>query len=184
VSTSLCPLLLLLLLHAPHLLPVIALPGLVLTLDHWPATWSIVRAQFIVTGSTVLHFTHIHQCCACHAVLLCRCAALQDSWSAEEDAKLRQLHAQYGTSWSRISKCLKGRTSQQCRARWHQINNGRGRSGPPAGSSSGGSGKQQAVSQQQQQQALVVLRLSADGQHTDLHQYKFLITRSYNMQSV
>lgn len=72
----------------------------------------------------------------------------QDSWSPEEDAKLRQLHAQYGTSWSRISKCLKGRTSQQCRARWHQINNGRSRSGAPAGSSSGGSGKQQAVSQQ------------------------------------
>eukprot|EP00775_Hariotina_reticulata_P010348 gene10348-10505_t len=54
----------------------------------------------------------------------------RDSWSPEEDAKLRQLHAQYGTSWSRISKCLKGRTSQQCRARWHQINNGRGKSAP------------------------------------------------------
>ncbi|KAF6262542.1 Homeodomain-like protein [Scenedesmus sp. NREL 46B-D3] len=72
----------------------------------------------------------------------------RDSWSPEEDAKLRQLHAQYGTSWSRISKCLKGRTSQQCRARWHQINNGRSRPGQPAGSSSGGSGKQQVVSQQ------------------------------------
>lgn len=59
-----------------------------------------------------------------HVLPLCN----QDSWSLEEDAKLRQLHAQYGTSWSRISKCLKGRTSQQCRARWHQINNGRGSS--------------------------------------------------------
>lgn len=59
-------------------------------------------------------------------VLLWRCR-LQDSWSAEEDAKLRALHAQYGTSWSRISRCLKGRTSQQCRARWHQINNTRSR---------------------------------------------------------
>ncbi|WIA09263.1 hypothetical protein OEZ85_008671 [Tetradesmus obliquus] len=77
----------------------------------------------------------------------------RDSWSPEEDAKLRQLHAQYGTSWSRISKCLKGRTSQQCRARWHQINNGRSRSGAPAGSSSGGSGKQQAAGSKRSSQA-------------------------------
>jgi hypothetical protein len=83
---------------------------------------------------------------------------VQDSWSPEEDAKLRQLHAQYGTSWSRISKCLKGRTSQQCRARWHQINNGRSRSGQPAGSSSGGSGKQQAVSQQRLQPLAFLIR--------------------------
>lgn len=32
---------------------------------------------------------------------------------------------QYGTSWSRISKALKGRTSQQCRARWHQLQTSR-----------------------------------------------------------
>lgn len=60
------------------------------------------------------------------------CVLLQDGWTPEEDAKLRQLHAQYGTSWSRISKCLKGRTSQQCRARWHQINNGKGGSSKAA----------------------------------------------------
>jgi hypothetical protein len=76
----------------------------------------------------------------------------QDSWSPEEDAKLRQLHAQYGTSWSRISKNLKGRTSQQCRARWHQINNtrskscGSGGTGTPAAAAAGSSGGRQAVS--------------------------------------
>jgi hypothetical protein len=42
----------------------------------------------------------------------------KDSWRPEEDARLLELHAQHGTSWSRISQLLKGRTSQQCRARW------------------------------------------------------------------
>lgn len=89
-------------------------------------------------------------------VMLLLSPAPQDSWSAEEDAKLRQLHAQYGTSWSRISKNLKGRTSQQCRARWHQINNTRSKScgsggadAPvPAAAVAGGSsgGGRQAVS--------------------------------------
>lgn len=65
-------------------------------------------------------------------------AIKRDSWTPEEDAKLTQLHLQYGTSWSRISRLLKGRTSQQCRARWHQLHGGRaGRSG---GGGSGGNG--------------------------------------------
>lgn len=79
----------------------------------------------------------------------CHVFVLQDSWTAEEDAKLRQLHAQYGTSWSRISKNLKGRTSQQCRARWHQINNSRSKScgsggaaAPPAAAANSGSSRQ------------------------------------------
>lgn len=102
---------------------------------------------------------HAHACAPC-----CRysCPALllhcpQDSWSAEEDAKLRQLHAQYGTSWSRISKNLKGRTSQQCRARWHQINNTRSKScgsggagallaAVASGAGSSGGGRGQSVS--------------------------------------
>jgi myb proto-oncogene protein len=69
--------------------------------------------------------------------------AAQDAWTREEDAKLRQLHAQYGTSWSRISKNLRGRTSQQCRARWHQLNNTR--SSKSAAGSSGGSGNGEAA---------------------------------------
>jgi myb proto-oncogene protein len=67
-------------------------------------------------------------------------AIKRDSWTPEEDAKLTQLHLQYGTSWSRISRLLKGRTSQQCRARWHQLHGGRaGRSGG-GGAGSGGNG--------------------------------------------
>jgi hypothetical protein len=69
--------------------------------------------------------------------------APQDSWSPEEDARLRTLYNQYGTSWSRISKALKGRTSQQCRARWHQLDSGRSRrsaGGVAGGAAGGGSG--------------------------------------------
>jgi hypothetical protein len=65
----------------------------------------------------------------------------QDSWSPEEDARLRALFQQHGTSWSRISKALKGRTSQQCRARFHQLDNTRSRRGDGAGGGTpGGAG--------------------------------------------
>jgi hypothetical protein len=64
----------------------------------------------------------------------------QDSWSPEEDARLRTLYSQYGTSWSRISKALKGRTSQQCRARWHQLDSGRSRRSGGGAATGGGSG--------------------------------------------
>jgi hypothetical protein len=54
-------------------------------------------------------------------------AIRREEWSGEEDERLRALHAQYGTSWSRISKGLRGRTSQQCRARFHQLSGGASR---------------------------------------------------------
>lgn len=67
-------------------------------------------------------------------------AIKRDSWASEEDQRLRSLYQQYGTSWSRISKALKGRTSQQCRARWHQLDSGRSRRSGGGGSGSGGQG--------------------------------------------
>ena len=57
----------------------------------------------------------------------------RESWTPEEDEKLRQLHLQHGTSWSRIAKSLKGRTSQQCRARWHQLHGTRHKGSGDAG---------------------------------------------------
>ncbi|XRB13440.1 transcription factor myb3r-5 [Pseudoscourfieldia marina] len=43
------------------------------------------------------------------------------TWSAEEDATLRDLHAKHGSGWSCIAKQLSGRTAQQCRARFFQL---------------------------------------------------------------
>lgn len=66
-----------------------------------------------------------------------KCVLPQDAWLPEEDEKLRGLYAQHGTSWSRISKALRGRTSQQCRARWHQLT-GYSRKSKPRGGGPGG----------------------------------------------
>lgn len=45
----------------------------------------------------------------------------QDTWRPEEDRQLLDLYARLGSQWSRISKHLKGRTSQQCRQRFFQL---------------------------------------------------------------
>uniref|UniRef100_A0A061R4M6 Serine/threonine-protein kinase ULK4 n=1 Tax=Tetraselmis sp. GSL018 TaxID=582737 RepID=A0A061R4M6_9CHLO len=45
----------------------------------------------------------------------------RESWSAAEDAALVRLHGQHGAQWSFISKTIPGRTAQQCRARFFQI---------------------------------------------------------------
>ncbi|KAI3424394.1 hypothetical protein D9Q98_009947 [Chlorella vulgaris] len=47
----------------------------------------------------------------------------REGWGAEEDEQLRELFAEYGSSWSCISKSMSGRTAQQCRARWCQLSN-------------------------------------------------------------
>lgn len=41
-------------------------------------------------------------------------------WTAEEDAKLRDLVLENGSSWAQISRQLPGRTDQQCMASFHQ----------------------------------------------------------------
>lgn len=46
----------------------------------------------------------------------------QTPWTREEDGSLHQLYSMYGSQWSRISRAIHNRTSQQCRSRWHQIN--------------------------------------------------------------
>ena len=43
------------------------------------------------------------------------------AWDAKEDAELRALYAALGPKWSRICDSVPGRTAQQCRARWFQI---------------------------------------------------------------
>jgi len=43
------------------------------------------------------------------------------AWSAEEDAALRDLYNRLGPKWSLICRSVPGRTAQQCRARWFQI---------------------------------------------------------------
>jgi Myb-like DNA-binding domain len=39
-------------------------------------------------------------------------------WSGAEDGALGGLVARHGSQWSRISRAFRGRTAQQCRARW------------------------------------------------------------------
>ena len=43
------------------------------------------------------------------------------AWSAEEDVALRDLYNRLGPKWSLICRSVPGRTAQQCRARWFQI---------------------------------------------------------------
>lgn len=45
----------------------------------------------------------------------------RDAWAAEEDARLKALYEEMSSAWSAISKRLVGRTAQQCRARWFQL---------------------------------------------------------------
>eukprot|EP00232_Nephroselmis_pyriformis_P000357 CAMPEP_0182912944 /NCGR_PEP_ID=MMETSP0034_2-20130328/37778_1 /TAXON_ID=156128 /ORGANISM="Nephroselmis pyriformis, Strain CCMP717" /LENGTH=296 /DNA_ID=CAMNT_0025049641 /DNA_START=304 /DNA_END=1190 /DNA_ORIENTATION=+ len=52
----------------------------------------------------------------------------RDQWEAQEDSGLRKLVREYGSQWSKIAKELTGRTAQQCRARWFQIQGGSDRS--------------------------------------------------------
>ncbi|KAK9867627.1 hypothetical protein WJX84_006104 [Apatococcus fuscideae] len=45
----------------------------------------------------------------------------REAWGANEDALLVRMYAEFGSQWSRISKAVAGRTAQQCRARWFQL---------------------------------------------------------------
>jgi len=45
----------------------------------------------------------------------------REAWLPSEDHVLRSLYATMGSAWSAISKRLDGRTAQQCRARWFQL---------------------------------------------------------------
>lgn len=45
----------------------------------------------------------------------------RDVWLQSEDNRLVELQRKMGASWSAIAKELKGRTAQQCRARWFQM---------------------------------------------------------------
>ncbi|KAK9867210.1 hypothetical protein WJX84_001208 [Apatococcus fuscideae] len=45
----------------------------------------------------------------------------REAWSANEDALLVRMYQEFGSQWSRISKAVAGRTAQQCRARWFQL---------------------------------------------------------------
>jgi len=51
------------------------------------------------------------------------------AWDAGEDAALRALYAELGPKWSRICESVPGRTAQQCRARWFQIDGSVARGG-------------------------------------------------------
>ncbi|KAK9908792.1 hypothetical protein WJX75_003000 [Coccomyxa subellipsoidea] len=51
-------------------------------------------------------------------------AIKREQWAAPEDAALASLHARHGSQWSAISKSIDGRTAQQCRARWFQLETG------------------------------------------------------------
>ena len=43
------------------------------------------------------------------------------AWGVEEDDALRDLYNRLGPKWSLICRSVPGRTAQQCRARWFQI---------------------------------------------------------------
>jgi hypothetical protein len=40
-------------------------------------------------------------------------------WSAEEDAQLAHLHAQFGNQWVKIAACMNGRTDNSVKNRWN-----------------------------------------------------------------
>lgn len=46
------------------------------------------------------------------------------AWGVEEDAALCDLYRRLGPKWSLICRSVPGRTAQQCRARWFQIDGG------------------------------------------------------------
>ena len=46
---------------------------------------------------------------------------LKDSWTAAEDQKLLKLQRVKPSQWSLISQSIPGRTAQQCRARFFQV---------------------------------------------------------------
>lgn len=48
------------------------------------------------------------------------------AWDAAEDACLRALYDEYGPKWSLICQRVPGRTAQQSRARWFQLEGGTG----------------------------------------------------------
>lgn len=69
----------------------------------------------------------------------------RDAWKADEDTVLLELYAKHGSQWSRISKLLPGRTSQQCRQRFCQLHpelqrEVEGREGRSGGTSRGSGG--------------------------------------------
>lgn len=43
-------------------------------------------------------------------------------WSEEEDARLRKAVAAYGNAWIDIAAMIPGRTNDQCRDRWSEVN--------------------------------------------------------------
>jgi hypothetical protein len=45
----------------------------------------------------------------------------QTAWTSAEDSQLLALHQEHGNSWSTISRCMAGRTPQQCRMRYFQL---------------------------------------------------------------
>lgn len=45
----------------------------------------------------------------------------KEAWAKDEDQLLLGLHKQHGSSWALISQSIEGRTAQQCRARYFQM---------------------------------------------------------------
>eukprot|EP00235_Prasinoderma_singulare_P008597 CAMPEP_0119164720 /NCGR_PEP_ID=MMETSP1315-20130426/4528_1 /TAXON_ID=676789 /ORGANISM="Prasinoderma singularis, Strain RCC927" /LENGTH=239 /DNA_ID=CAMNT_0007157919 /DNA_START=66 /DNA_END=782 /DNA_ORIENTATION=- len=45
----------------------------------------------------------------------------KESWSTDEDQRLIELHKTHGSSWAQIATKIQGRTAQQCRARFFQM---------------------------------------------------------------
>ncbi|KAK9846618.1 hypothetical protein WJX81_007698 [Elliptochloris bilobata] len=51
-------------------------------------------------------------------------AIRRDAWTTREDAALQTLYTRHGHQWASIAKAIPGRTAQQCRARWFQLEAG------------------------------------------------------------
>ena len=50
------------------------------------------------------------------------CQSPNNTWSPEEDLKLKQQILKYGTNnWVFISNLIPGRLARQCRDRWHNV---------------------------------------------------------------
>ncbi|OMJ74714.1 hypothetical protein SteCoe_26288 [Stentor coeruleus] len=89
--------------------------------NHGPKNWSKIAKKInieIYTGSDYRRGKHCRERWFNHLDPNLK----KSDWTLEEDVLLHDLHHKHGNAWSRIAKCIKGRTENSVRNRWNSLN--------------------------------------------------------------
>lgn len=94
--------------------------------NHGPKNWSKIAKKInieIYTGSDYRRGKHCRERWFNHLDPNLKSKNYTESdWTLEEDVLLHDLHHKHGNAWSKIAKCITGRTENSVRNRWNSLN--------------------------------------------------------------